>query len=51
MLELKHVRLERKGRIILDDVNLVVHSGEVHGILGQNGTGKSSLAYLVMGLP
>ena len=51
MLELKHVRLERKGRIILDDVNLIVHSGEVHGILGQNGTGKSSLAYLVMGLP
>lgn len=51
MLELNHIHLSRKGRRILDDVNLVVHSGEVHGILGQNGTGKSSLAYMLMGLP
>lgn len=41
MLELVRVRLERKTRRILDTANLAVHSGEVHGILGQIGTGKS----------
>ncbi|HUZ17224.1 MAG TPA: ATP-binding cassette domain-containing protein [Spirochaetia bacterium] len=46
MLHLEGIRLQRRGRVILDDVSLIVHSGEVHGVLGQNGTGKSSLAYL-----
>lgn len=40
---------ERNGRKILDGLSLEVWEGEVHALLGANGTGKSTLAYLVMG--
>ncbi len=38
------------GRPILRDLNLELRRGEVHSILGMNGTGKSTLAYALMGL-
>ena len=34
---------------ILDNLSLAIEAGEVHALLGTNGTGKSTLAYLVMG--
>jgi Fe-S cluster assembly ATP-binding protein len=34
---------------ILAGLSLAIESGEVHALLGTNGTGKSTLAYLVMG--
>lgn len=34
---------------ILDGLSLSIDQGEVHALLGTNGTGKSTLAYLVMG--
>jgi Fe-S cluster assembly ATP-binding protein len=34
---------------ILDRLSLTVSEGEVHALLGTNGTGKSTLAYLIMG--
>ena len=34
---------------ILDDLCLSIEPGEVHALLGTNGTGKSTLAYVVMG--
>jgi len=36
---------------ILKGFNLIVRQGEVHAIMGPNGTGKSTLAYTVMGHP
>lgn len=36
---------------ILKGVNLTVRSGEVHAIMGPNGTGKSTLSYTIMGHP
>ncbi len=36
---------------ILKGVNLTLKTGEVHAIMGPNGTGKSTLAYALMGHP
>lgn len=36
---------------ILKGVNLTIKSGEVHAIMGPNGTGKSTLASAIMGNP
>ena len=50
LLELKNVSLEFGGKKVLDNLSLKVEEGEVHSLMGVNGTGKTSLAYLVMGL-
>ncbi len=34
---------------LLDGLSMTLECGEVHALLGTNGTGKSTLAYLVMG--
>ncbi len=44
-----HVNIEEKE--IVKGVDLVVRQGEVHAIMGPNGTGKSTLAYTLMGHP
>jgi Fe-S cluster assembly ATP-binding protein len=49
LLHVENLSLKREGRDILYRVNLAVRPGEVHGLLGLNGSGKSSLAYTLMG--
>jgi len=44
-----HVNVEKVE--ILQGVNLTIKSGEVHAVMGPNGTGKSTLAYALMGHP
>jgi Fe-S cluster assembly ATP-binding protein len=44
-----YVRVENQE--ILKGINLEVPQGEVHAIMGPNGTGKSTLAYTLMGHP
>lgn len=44
-----HVNIENKE--ILKGLDLTVEQGEVHAIMGPNGTGKSTLAYTLMGHP
>jgi Fe-S cluster assembly ATP-binding protein len=44
-----HVSIADKE--ILKGVNLTVKQGEIHAIMGPNGTGKSTLAYTLMGHP
>jgi Fe-S cluster assembly ATP-binding protein len=44
-----HVNIEDKE--ILKGVDLTVKQSEIHAIMGPNGTGKSTLAYTLMGHP
>jgi Fe-S cluster assembly ATP-binding protein len=50
VLDLVGIGLSIGGKRILHDLNLRVLPGEIHAILGMNGTGKSTLASVVMGL-
>lgn len=50
-IEIRNLHVSIEGREILKGVNLVVNQGEVHAIMGPNGTGKSTLAYTLMGHP
>ncbi|MDT8383322.1 MAG: ATP-binding cassette domain-containing protein [Gammaproteobacteria bacterium] len=49
MLRFQSVTLRRGPRVLLQDVNLTIHSGEHWGIVGRNGSGKSSLLALILG--
>jgi len=50
-LEIRDLHVNIEGKEILKGVNLTVGQGEVHAIMGPNGTGKSTLAYTLMGHP
>ena len=49
MLSIRNLRVSIKGKEILKGINLEVKAGEVHAIMGPNGTGKSTLAYVMAG--
>jgi len=51
-LVIENLHASINGQEILKGVNLTVRQGEVHALMGPNGTGKSStLAYTLMGHP
>ena len=49
-LAARHLRYERGGRIVLDDVSLTVGPATCLGVVGPNGVGKSTLLQLLAGL-
>ncbi len=49
MLSIKNLRVSINGKEILKGINLEVKPGEVHAIMGPNGTGKSTLASVIAG--
>lgn len=49
LLEVNNLTYLAGGRKIIDDLCLSINSGEVHALIGTNGTGKSTLACLIMG--
>ena len=50
MLEIKHLKLTLNGKPLINELNLEVKEGKIHGLLGMNGAGKTSLANLIMGI-
>jgi len=50
-LEIRNLHVNIEGKEILKGLNLTIPQGEVHAIMGPNGTGKSTLAYTLMGHP
>lgn len=49
MISLSNIELRRGIKLLLQDAELVVHPGQHIGIIGANGTGKSSLFKLLLG--
>ena len=49
MLNIKNLSVETENKKILDKINLKINDGEFHVIMGQNGTGKSTLANIITG--
>jgi Fe-S cluster assembly ATP-binding protein len=49
MLKIENLSLKRGDKQILSNLNFEVADGEIFGVLGTNGAGKTSLAYILMG--
>ena len=49
-IDLKNISLSFNKRQILDDISLKIREGEICGILGPNGVGKSTLFNIIIGL-
>jgi len=49
MISLSNIELRRGIKLLLQDAELVIHPGQHIGIIGGNGTGKSSLFKLLLG--
>ena len=49
MLSIKNLHVQVEGKEILKGINLEVKPGELHVIMGRNGTGKSTLANVLAG--
>lgn len=51
LFEVKNLKVAIEGNEILRGVNLTINEGEIHAIMGRNGSGKSTMANVVMGHP
>lgn len=51
MLEIKNLSVEVDGKKILNKINLKLDKGKVYALMGPNGSGKTSLANVLMANP
>ena len=50
MINIQNIKFAYSKEVVLDDFSLQFDKGGIYGLLGKNGTGKSTLLYLMMGL-
>ena len=50
IIEFKNITLSYGKRIILDNINFKISQGQIFGMLGPNGVGKSTIFNLITGL-
>ena len=51
MLSIKKLNVQVGDKQILNDFNIDIKEGEIHAIMGPNGTGKSTLSKVILGSP
>ena len=49
MIELKNISKKFKNKVALNDLSIEIKSGEIYGLLGANGAGKSTTLNLLLG--
>ena len=50
IIEFENVSLAYGNRLILDNINFKINEGQIFGMLGPNGVGKSTIFNLITGL-
>jgi hypothetical protein len=50
-LKIENLHVSIEGKEIIKGLNLEINGGEIHAVMGPNGTGKSTLASAIMGHP
>ena len=50
IIEFENVSLSYGNRLILDNISFRVNQGQIYGMLGPNGVGKSTIFNLITGL-
>lgn len=48
-IEIKNLEVSVQNKIIIHNLNLLINKGEIHVIMGPNGTGKSTLSKVILG--
>ena len=48
-VDIENLSVENRGDIIIHDINITLHCGELTAIIGKNGAGKTTLLQAILG--